>query len=193
MLDESWRDDVRMVFEEAKLPPELQDRSSRRSAVLEPVLAAFRAAFSSIQFGIFDNISIINAQACVSNGLRQVHLCGGLAYHPAIGHDALVFVLLHETGHHLSGGCRMRWFPEMACDCAADHWAITEGRAILRRTGCRFVLRKALDQIGAAAAPGANDNVRRKSATQCPSLHWRTRRQVLQDNAISLRTECSII
>jgi hypothetical protein len=182
-----------MVFEEARLPPDLQDRSSRRRAILEPVFRAARAAFRSIEFGIFDNISAINAQACISNGVRRVNVCGGLAYHPAIRHDALAFVLLHETGHHLSSACRMRWFPELACDCAADHWAITEGRRILKKFGCSFVLRNALEQIGVATAAVGNDDDAPSQNSHCSSLNWSERKRQIIGGAIKPRRKCMVV
>lgn len=178
-----------MVFEEARLPPELQDRSSRRRDILEPVFQAVRAAFSSIEFSVLGNISAINAQACISNSVRRVNVCGGLAYHPAIGHDALVFVLLHETGHHLSNGCRMRWFPELACDCAADHWAVTEGREIVARHGCDYVVIRALEQIEEASGARSKP-VSKTPNSRCPSLDWRRRRRQLQSGTIFPKAKC---
>jgi hypothetical protein len=154
------------------------------------VFRAARAAFRSIEFGIFDNISAINAQACISNGVRRVNVCGGLAYHPAIKHDALAFVLLHETGHHLSNACRMRWFPELACDCAADHWAITEGREIIAQRGCHYVLANALEQIEDASG-FRSKRISRTEKSRCPALNWRHRRERVQDGTIFPKAECT--
>ena len=65
--------------------------------------------------------------------MRIVRLYGGLALHPKVNDDALIFALLHETGHLLASGRRFASDPMLACDCEADKWAISEGAEILHR------------------------------------------------------------
>jgi hypothetical protein len=182
-----------MIFEEARLSRDKQDRSQRRHALLRAALHAFADMFEPIRFAVLDNITAINAQASMLRGVRSVNLCAGLAYHPLAGRDALVFALLHETGHHLSSGCRMRWFAEMACDCAADRWAITEGRDTAARNGCGFILVRALREIDEIIGAPAGTRVRNASSARCPALDWRKRKRQLETETIPALRSCAAI
>jgi hypothetical protein len=178
-----------MIFDQPRQPVEIQDRSAQRLSSLTKLIAVFEASFSSVHYRILESISAVNAQASLANGRPLVDIFGGLAFHPAIRHDGLVFTLLHETGHHLSAGCKLPWAP-LACECAADQWAIREGRKALAANGGQFRLEAALHQIEQAAAP----ETRRKAAapTSCWSMNWRKRRQALLDGrAVNLKT-CEI-
>jgi hypothetical protein len=178
-----------MIFDQPKQPMEQQDRSRRRLSSLTRLIAIFEASFSSVHYRILEQISAVNAQASFSNGKHLVDIFGGLAFHPAIRHDGLVFTLLHETGHHLSTGCRLPW-AQLACECAADRWAITDGRKALAANGANFRLETALQQIERAATP----ETRKKNAapTSCWSMNWQKRRQALLDGrAMNLKT-CKI-
>ena len=178
-----------MIFDRPQQPMELQDRSVQRHSSLSRLLAIFQSSFSPVHYRMLESISAVNAQASFSNGRRLVDIFGGLAFHPAIRHDGLVFTLLHETGHHLSMGCKLPW-AQLACECAADHWAITDGRKALAANGAHFRLDAALQQIERAAAP----ETRKKSAapTRCWSMNWQKRSQALLDGrAMNLKT-CEI-
>ena len=178
-----------MIFDQPQQPMELQDRSRQRLSSLTRLIAIFEASFSSVQYRILESIGAVNAQASFWNGKHLVDIFGGLAFHPVIRHDGLVFTLLHKTGHHLSTGCKLPW-AQLACECAADQWAITEGRKALAANGGRFRLEAALQQIELAAAP----ETRKKSAgpTNCWSMNWQRRRQALLDGrAMNLKT-CEI-
>jgi hypothetical protein len=178
-----------MIFDRPQQPVELQDRSTQRRSSLTRLLAICEASFSSVHYRILESITAVNAQASFSNGRHLVDIFGGLAFHPVIHHDGLVFTLLHETGHHLSTGCKLPW-AQLACECAADHWAIGEGRKALAANGGRFRLEAALQQIEQAAAP----ETRKKGAapTNCWSMNWQKRRQALLDGrAMNLKT-CEI-
>jgi hypothetical protein len=61
----------------------------------------FPSPWTSVLVPAADSVTAINARASSTNGSRLVDVFGGSAFHPAIGHD--VFMLLHETGHHLTG------------------------------------------------------------------------------------------
>jgi hypothetical protein len=178
-----------MIFDQPQQPVERQDRSCKRLSSLTRLIAIFELSFSSVHYRILESISAVNAQASFSNGKHLVDIFGGLAFHPAIRHDGLVFTLLHETGHHLSTGCKLPW-ARLACECAADEWAIGEGRKALAANGGRFRLEAALHQIEQAAAP----ETRKKAAapTNCWSMNWRERRQaLLGGRAVNLKT-CEI-
>jgi hypothetical protein len=116
-----------------------------------------------------------------------VDVFGGLAFHPLIRHDGLVFTLLHETGHHLSEGCKLSpdcklpW-AQLACECSADRWAITDGRKALRTNGADFRLDAALQQIEQAVGPKAREIPSRPTArTSCWSINWQKRKRALLD------------
>jgi hypothetical protein len=178
-----------MIFDQPQQPMQQQDRSRQRLSSLSRLIAIFEASFSSVQYRILEQVSVVNAQASFSNGKHLVDIFGGLAFHPVIRHDGLVFTLLHETGHHLSTGCKLPW-AQLACECAADNWAIREGRRALAANGGRFRLEAALQQIEQAAAP----ETRKKGAapTSCWSMNWQKRRQALLDGrAMNLKT-CEI-
>lgn len=181
-----------MIFDQARHSPESQDRSAERRALVGHLIGVFEAGFPEVGFHVVDRVSVVNAQASISGDVRSVHLFGGLAYHPEIGHDGLVYVLLHETGHHLGAGCRMPWKNELACDCAADFWAVTEGRATLAKHDCEFVVATALRQIERAAGlkRAAPAKARRSS---CSFLNWNKRKQRLVRAEPNLRESCAII
>src|SRR5271156_4470255 len=127
-----------MIFEQAHRELESQNRTAGRRALVKKIVGIFQTNFPNLKFRVLERITAVNAQASVLKDVRSVYLFGGFAYHPEIGQDALVFALLHETGHHLSRGCRYPWTQDLACDCAADFWAVTEGKAKLNKSNCGF-------------------------------------------------------
>jgi hypothetical protein len=73
----------------------------------------------------------------------------GLALHKAIGQDALIFVLLHEAGHHLAQGPRLPFCSSLACECASDAWAVPEGAVRLsHKAGRTFSMEEAICELG---------------------------------------------
>jgi hypothetical protein len=131
----------------------LCDRKSR-GRLLKVLVAEFRTAFAGIEYGVDTQTPVVNAQAFGdSRGCRVVRLYGGLAFHPLVSEDALVFALLHETGHHRAPGRRFAGDPMLACDCLADKWAVGAGATALRRSSGRMMnLPNALDSLGAMIA-----------------------------------------
>jgi hypothetical protein len=178
-----------MIFDQPQQPMEQQDRSCQRLSSLAKLIAIFESSFSSVHYRILESISAVNAQASFSNGKHLVDIFGGLAFHPAIRRDGLVFTLLHETGHHLSTGCKLPWAP-LACECAADKWALTDGRKALAANGGRFRLEAALQQIEIAAAP----QTPKKSAatTSCWSMNWQKRKRALLGGQAMILKKCRI-
>ena len=177
-----------MIFDQPQQPMEQQDRSCQRLSSLAKLIAIFESSFSSVHYRILESISAVNAQASFSNGKHLVDVFGGLAFHPAIRHDGLVFTLLHETGHHLSTGCKLPW-AQLACECAADKWALTDGRKVLAANGGRFQLEAALRQIELAAAPETRKNA---ATTSCWSMNWQKRRQALLEGRAMILKKCEI-
>jgi hypothetical protein len=181
-----------MIFEQTCKTLESQDRGAGRRALLEKIFGIFQANFPELNFRVLDRVTAVNAQASILNNVRSVDLFGGFAYHPEIGHDALVFMLLHETGHHLSRGCRLPWMQKLACDCAADCWAVTEGKAKLRKSNYGFAIEPALRQIETAA------NLKSRALTKvgrskCSFLDWTKRKRRLIEARTDVRSSCGII
>jgi hypothetical protein len=158
--------------------------SVSRGRMLEVLVGEFRAAFAGIEYEVDTQTRVVNAQAFGMGGSRFVRLYGGFAFHPLVSEDALVFTLLHETGHHRARGRRFAGDPMLACDCLADKWAIGAGAAALRRCSGRVVnLRNALDSLDAVIASidvGAAAQTRRSSRQEgCWARSWPTRKSRL--------------
>lgn len=111
-------------------------------------MSSFRVTFQELEFELNADNTMVNAQASTLHGRRCVRIYGGLAFHPLVGRQLLIFILLHETGHHLAHGIRLPWDPRLACECVSDHWAVTQGAAALRASsGTRLVLSSAIRQM----------------------------------------------
>jgi hypothetical protein len=180
-----------MIFDQPQQPIERQDRSIGRLTCLTELIEIFEASFSSVHYRVLEQISAVNAQASFANGRHRVDIFGGLAFHPAIRHDGLAFTLLHETGHHLSAGCKLPW-AELACECAADEWAATDGRKALAANGATFRLPAALQQIEDAAAPPQQNTAGRPAPTRCWSMDWQKRKRALLDGKAVVLKTCEI-
>jgi hypothetical protein len=176
-------------------PPELtdasQDRSHSRWAMLNETLASFQAIFPGINIRILDEISFVNAQASHCNGERMVDIFGGLAFHPAVGGDALNFSLLHEIGHHLGCGARMIPGSPLACDCASDYWAISRGLPVLVNNNTKVHLERAMNQLEEALSPSIDsiDQFRSKNAN-CWCWDWPRRKHHLSTGAVPIVERC---
>ena len=182
---------TQMIFEQPQCGFEVQDRSSIRRELIASLARVFRLTFPMLGFRVFEKIAAINAQASVRDGLRSVDVFGGLAFHPAVGRDALVFIYLHEAGHHLGQGCRHPCNAQIACDCAADCWAITEGRGKLARNDCGFALPVALAQLEIAAKLGER-SCSRHDPGRCAYSHWARRKQNLLGGLV-IPKQCALL
>lgn len=160
-----------------------------RAAMLDVLASQFRTAFAGIDYQIDTQTRVVNAQAFGIGNQRIVRLYGGLALHPLATEDALVFTLLHETGHHRARGRRFAGDPMIACDCLADKWAIRVGADALRRAcGRRMDLANAVDALDAVIL--SIDGGRSRSTSQitdgrkpqlCWTGHWRSRKSRLME------------
>ena len=110
----------------------LRENVLDRRALLNAIVADFRKTFPDLRFELRSEFRIINAQAITLGDERYVIVYGGLAYHPKLGSDSLTFVLLHETGHHLASGRRLPLYKSLACECASDYWAVSQGADMLK-------------------------------------------------------------
>src|SRR5579859_3429282 len=135
-----------MLFTDARksLSEAIEDDPQRISGVMS-LIQLFNTQFPKVLYELVQKPMLVNAQALVVRGQRIVKLFGGLALHPLIERDALMFALLHETGHHLAEGPRLPWNPFLACECQADLWARSEAAS----WGCMINLSRALSNIEA--------------------------------------------
>jgi hypothetical protein len=163
-------------------------RSPTRAGILKLLVSEFRTAFTGIEYEIDTQTRIVNAQAFGQGGKRFVRVYGGLAFHPLVSEDALVFTLLHETGHHRARGRRFAGDPMIACDCLADKWAVGAGANALRRGSGRAInLANALDSLDALVG-SMGDRARQSPAVPvtrshqlqlCWARYWRSRKSRL--------------
>jgi hypothetical protein len=171
--------------------------SDSRSRMLEILLSEFRTAFAGIEYEVYTQTRTVNAQAFSLGGDRFVRLYGGLALHPSVSEDALVFTLLHETGHHRASGRRFAGDPGLACDCRADKWALEVGATVLRRCSGRVMkLSKALDSLDAiimsievsGGQVSAASRRRSQPSQACWAGNWPTRRSRLSNGSAPVPT-----
>lgn len=179
-----------MIFEEARQEPAGQDRSDERLVVVQGLLSKFHRAFPSIRFQLAPNFAAVNGNAAITADKRVVHLFGGLAFHPKVTSQALIFALLHETGHHLAPGHRLPWDPRLACECAADRWAASDGLGLFRTSASgRFHLASALEELELAAG-STNQPPKRKApawAGGCWAMCWTERKRCIKSDTASPR------
>jgi hypothetical protein len=124
--------------------------TKRRYDLLDALLFEVGQIFPQITYEVDAQSRTANAQALMRGAVRVVRLYGGLAMHPMVGADALVFTFLHETGHHLAEGHRLALDPKIACECAADKWALVTGRGQWERAfNRRFDISAAMDELSA--------------------------------------------
>lgn len=152
-----------------------------RLQLLEILLSEIGELFPQIRYELDANSRTANAQALSRGHVRVVRLYGGLALHPLIGADALMFALLHETGHLFAKGRRFALDPMLACECAADRWALTTGVRKWQRSFDRdFCIQTAVDQLGAVIAsirdePSSILQSTHGRTTECWAACWETR------------------
>lgn len=162
--------------------------------MLEGLLSEFRNAFAGIEYQVDTQTRIVNAQAFRLGGSRFIRIYGGFALHPLVNADALIFALLHETGHHRARGRRFAADPGLACDCLADKWALQVGVTAIRRySGRSLILARAFDSLDAifgsiGVGPGqVSAFLKRRSRhpKACWSGCWRTRKAQLSSGNFS--------
>jgi hypothetical protein len=179
-----------MIFDQPQRVIAQQDRSAERIAQVSRFVAIFEASFPSVHYRVLNSVAAVNAQASFANGACLVDIFGGLAFHPAIRHDGLVFMLLHETGHHLSTDCKLPW-AHLACECSADRWATGDGRKALQEKGEKFRLEAALEEIEHAVGPQLQDgpSIIRIS---CWAMNWQKRKRTLLSGQTTIPKRCRI-
>jgi hypothetical protein len=180
-----------VIFVEPRLDIARQERSAERLQFLSQLIAASEAAFPEIRIRVLDTITIVNAQASVLERVPTVDLFGGLAYHPALGRKALAFALAHELGHHVAEGPRQTCSGLLACDCAADLWAVTTGLDLLSVS--KSGLKEALQELQAIAI---GKRQRREHGSvfapsrKCWALNWSQRVNRLTAEKIAPIKKC---
>jgi len=171
--------------------------SESRGRILEMLVSEFRTTFTDVEYEIDTQTRIVNAQAFGLGSSRFVRLYRGFAFHPLVSEDALVFTLLHETGHHRARGHRFAGDPRLACDCAADKWAVGLGaRALCRCSGRTMNLFNALDSLDAIIASidagtgyvSAAPTKRSQRPQACWAEFWPTRKSRLSSGSAQVPT-----
>lgn len=154
--------------------------SEERMNLLKSVFSDFNRAFRNIEFELDERSRTVNAQAIMHRDTRLVRLYGGLGFHPLMGEDGIVFALLHEVGHHLASGGRLAFCQDLGCECAADRWALTRGRATLKKRAERiFSIDKVLASLEAMSKSSRHNFVQEKAcdgSSPCWAFDWRRRR-----------------
>jgi hypothetical protein len=145
----------------ARVQPDLLLRASgERQALLNRLQTQATRLFPQISYSLDLGSRTANAQAFALGNDRFVRIYGGLALHPLAGKDALIFTLLHETGHHLGKGRRFAGDPALACDCVADRWALTVGiPQWTSRFGSKVDIRRALSDLTALISSLTSGNM----------------------------------
>jgi hypothetical protein len=184
----SGKDDA-MLFEELRpADNSTLSASPERQLLVEALLADFRRAYPVIDFSLVPEFNFLNAQALHFGSRKLVKLYGGLAFNFAIGEDALMFALLHETGHHFATGSRLVLNPRLACECASDLWAINEGAAtLLERTGRSVDIAKALNDLNRAIQQQIGSGQIESPASSghspnCWAMNWEDRKKSILSN-----------
>ena len=124
-----------------------QNRSSERYALLKRLSEISRNVFPKIEVQIHEANASFHAQAYVLDGRQIVTLLGGLAFHGRLKQNGLLFTILHEIGDHVAPGPRITPTDPRSCDCAADCWAVTEGRRLFSLRGMTLDTGSALNEI----------------------------------------------
>jgi hypothetical protein len=159
----------------------LEAKAAGREALLTTILSDFRRTFPTLTFELQLAFRGINALAMTLRERRTVTVYGGLAFHPCLTDQSFSFVLLHEAGHHLAKGCRLSRDPSLACECAADHWAVTSGAELLyQRTRRSLDIEKALSELSAVMGTRHKPDTRySKKKIGCWAKTWSLRRCAL--------------
>jgi hypothetical protein len=120
----------------------------RRRATALRLISQFTKAFQEVEYDLYWDAPIINAQAWRLGRRRCVTVYGGLVRHPSITACGLALMLAHETGHHFGGpplDPDLRW---PTWQGQADYWAAAEGMPkVFGRDAYRLTLRGAKEII----------------------------------------------
>jgi hypothetical protein len=165
----------------------LEARGADREDLLAMLLDDFRQAFPELTFELQLDFAVINAQALKLGDQPIVTIYGGLALHPMLGAQSLTFILLHEVGHLLAGGCRSKRDRSLACECASDHWAMTVGTdTLFRKSGRHLDMRIAVEELTRALGSGqpsrgkyTDKHINRASTSGCWAGGWFSRSRAL--------------
>jgi hypothetical protein len=163
----------------------LEAKAADRESLLDRLLRDFRKAFPDLTFEFQLDFLGINALAMRLQDSRNVTIYGGLALHPKLKADSLTFILLHESGHHLAEGCRLVRDPSLACECAADYWALTKGADQLRqRSGRHLDIAAAVAELSAVMSTGQalkSSYAKGRSSSICWTQTWILRSRALHE------------
>jgi len=174
-------------------------QSESRLCEIAIIISEVKTSFPNIEYELDVNSRTANAQAYARVKDRVVRLYGGLAFHPMVGTDALVFALLHETGHHFALGRRFANDPMLACDCSADQWAVTVGAETLQHSsGRKLNIVRALNELDAMISSTQDASKRLLMGTRgscapahgCWASHWPIRKLCLSSGRAMVIAGC---
>jgi hypothetical protein len=164
-----------------------QNRSSQRYALLKRLCGISGKAFPDIELRIQKADPSFHAQAYVLDGRQIVTLHGGLAFHGCLHKDGLLFTILHEIGHHVAPGPRITPTDPRSCDCAADCWAVGEGRQLFSSRGITLDVQSALNEIESALSDLKPD-YELSSGRRCSG--WARRRAAMTSTLVRRVIKC---
>lgn len=120
----------------------------RRKRLAEGLLDLFSSTFPDINYEMFWDVPILNAQAWRLGAKRYVRLYGGLIRHPSVTKAGLALTIAHETGHHLGGPPYDPDLPWITWQGQADYWAARTAMPLLfGEKACNLTLRGAREII----------------------------------------------
>lgn len=91
------------------------------------LLKQFQERWPELSYDVDLAVDVVNAQAFLDQGVRRIHLYGGLVRHRHVGRAGLVVTLAHETGHHLGGPPYHDSYRWLSSEAQANRWAQTVG------------------------------------------------------------------
>jgi hypothetical protein len=166
-----------------------QNRSSGRYALLKRLFEISGRVFPNIELRIQEANPSFHAQAYVLDGRQIVTLLGGLAFHGCLQKDGLLFAILHEIGHHVAPGPRITRIDPRSCDCAADCWAVGEGRRLLSSRGMTLDIQSALNEIELALS-ALKPSYHPSSERRCSG--WARRKATLTSIPVPQVVKCEL-
>lgn len=139
-----------MIFD--RTPPSSLLRPTSELVFLrraQRLLDRFSRAFPEVGYEIVWSSNSFNGQAFLdSENKRCVRIYGGLLRHRHIDTCGFLFVIAHETGHHVAKGEPHPVYVWLSSETRATAWAINEcGYALGCRSGCVEIMKRGQRQV----------------------------------------------
>jgi hypothetical protein len=121
--------------------------TGRRKRLAEDLLGLFSRTFPDINYEMFWDVPILNAQAWRLGTKRYVRLYGGLIRSPLVTKAGLALTIAHETGHHLGGAPCDPDLPWITWQGQADYWAARTAMPLLFGESARYLTLRGAREI----------------------------------------------